>query len=60
MTHRGVVRLVRAASFLQLGPDDRVAAAPISFDASTFEIGAPLLNGGSVVIARPGRWRPQS
>ena len=55
VTHRGVVRLVRGANYLQLGPDARVlAAAPISFDASTFEIWAPLLNGGSVVIAPPG------
>jgi amino acid adenylation domain-containing protein len=48
--HRAVVRLVRGTDYVQLGPDDRVAqAASSSFDAATFEIWGPLLNGGRVV-----------
>ncbi|MBZ4409176.1 amino acid adenylation domain-containing protein [Myxococcus sp. XM-1-1-1] len=49
--HRGVVRMVREADHIRLGPDDRVGqAATIAFDASTFEVWAPLLNGSTLVI----------
>ncbi|WP_147094800.1 non-ribosomal peptide synthetase, partial [Myxococcus fulvus] len=49
--HRGVVRMVREADHVRLGPDDRVGqAATIAFDASTFELWAPLLNGSTLVI----------
>jgi amino acid adenylation domain-containing protein len=45
-----VVRLVRGADFVALGPDEAVLqAAPASFDASTLEIWGPLLNGGCLV-----------
>ncbi|HYH79816.1 MAG TPA: non-ribosomal peptide synthetase, partial [Longimicrobium sp.] len=51
ITHRGVVRLVRGADFLQPRAGDRIGhgAAP-SFDAATWEIWAPLANGGTVVV----------
>jgi len=53
---RGVVRLVCAADYAELGPEETVLhVAPISFDAATFEIWAPLLNGGRLVLAPPGR-----
>ncbi|MGP8007486.1 MAG: amino acid adenylation domain-containing protein [Acidimicrobiales bacterium] len=53
--HRGVVRLVRGTDYVTLGPDEVVlAAAPLAFDASTFEIWGPLLNGGRLVLAPPG------
>jgi amino acid adenylation domain-containing protein len=53
--HRGVVRLVRTADYLDLGPTQVVlAASPLAFDASTFELWGPLLNGGRVVLAPPG------
>ncbi|HEX4218457.1 MAG TPA: amino acid adenylation domain-containing protein, partial [Acidimicrobiales bacterium] len=43
--HRGVVRLVRGTDYVDLGPDEVVlAAAPLAFDASTFEIWGALLN----------------
>ncbi len=51
VTHRGVVRLVRGADFLQPRAGDRIGhgAAP-SFDAATWEIWAPLANGGTLVV----------
>jgi amino acid adenylation domain-containing protein len=49
--HRAVLRLVLGTDFLQLVPGDRVAqAANASFDAATFELWGPLLNGGSLAI----------
>lgn len=49
--HRGVVRLVINNGYGDIGADDRVAfAANPAFDASTFELWAPLLNGGTVVV----------
>ncbi|HEX7335226.1 MAG TPA: amino acid adenylation domain-containing protein [Pyrinomonadaceae bacterium] len=55
VTHRGVVRLVKNTSYADF---DRATVflqlAPISFDASTMEIWAPLLNGGQLVIMPPG------
>ena len=52
---RSVVRLVRSADFLQLGEDDRVLqTGSLAFDASTFEIWGPLLNGGRVCFPPRG------
>ncbi|KAF9342507.1 hypothetical protein BGX26_007380, partial [Mortierella sp. AD094] len=49
--HSGIARLVINNGYTDIGPDDCVAfAANPAFDASTFEIWAPLLNGGRVVI----------
>jgi len=49
--HRAVVRLVRETNYARLGPDDRVAhLAHVAFDATTFEVWGPLLNGGRVVV----------
>ncbi len=49
--HRGIVRLVRGQNFADMGPDDSwLHMAPTSFDASTLEIWAPLLNGGSCIV----------
>ena len=49
--HRAVNRLVQNSGVADFGPD-RVflLLAPLSFDASTFEIWGPLLNGGRCVI----------
>ena len=55
VTHRGVVRLVRATDYAHLGPDEVILQlAPLSFDASTFEIWGALLNGGRLAVAPPG------
>ncbi|MFN0165020.1 MAG: amino acid adenylation domain-containing protein [Bryobacteraceae bacterium] len=51
ITHRNIARLVMNTNYLQLDPSDRVAqAANTSFDAATFEIWSPLLNGARLVI----------
>ena len=53
--HRGVVRLVKETNYVQVQPDDVfLQFAPVSFDASTLEIWAPLLNGARLAIFPPG------
>ncbi|MCS7476768.1 non-ribosomal peptide synthetase [Umezawaea endophytica] len=48
--HRAVVRLVTEAAYCPLGPEDRVASlSNPAFDATTFEVWAPLAVGGTVV-----------
>ena len=53
--HRGVVRLVRDTNYLPYGPDLRILElAPVSFDASTFELWGALCNGALLVVLRAG------
>ena len=52
--HRGVVRLVRNTTYAKFSTADIVLQlAPVSFDASTWEIWGCLLNGGRLVIFPP-------
>ncbi|WP_445629593.1 non-ribosomal peptide synthetase [Nostoc sp. DSM 114167] len=52
--HRGVVRLVKETNYAHLTSEEVILQlAPISFDASTFEIWGCLLNGGRLVIYPP-------
>ncbi len=54
VTHRNVVRLVKQTNFANFGPDEVfLQLAPISFDASTFEIWGSLLNGARLVVMPP-------
>ena len=49
--HRGVLRLVVDAGYVDLGPDQVILQlAPLGFDACIFEIFAALLNGGTLAI----------
>ena len=53
--HRGVVRLVRGTDYIEVTPEDAyLYHAPLAFDASTFEIWAPLLNGARLAVPRAG------
>ena len=49
--HRAIVRLVKNSTYVSISPSDVfLQFAPVSFDASTFEIWACLLNGGRLVV----------
>lgn len=51
ISHKNVVRLVKNTNYLEIDETDRVAhTANSSFDAATFEIWMPLLNGALLVI----------
>jgi amino acid adenylation domain-containing protein len=52
--HRSVVRLVRNTNYCQLDSSQVfLQAAPISFDASTFEVWGALLNGARLAVMAP-------
>ncbi|MBK1624503.1 amino acid adenylation domain-containing protein [Afifella marina] len=49
--HRGIVRLVKDADYARMDESEVfLQFAPLAFDASTFEIWAPLLNGGALAF----------
>jgi amino acid adenylation domain-containing protein/non-ribosomal peptide synthase protein (TIGR01720 family) len=51
VSHRAVVRLVTEANFCSMGSAETfLLLAPLTFDATTFETWAPLLNGSRLVI----------
>ncbi|WTC60260.1 amino acid adenylation domain-containing protein [Streptomyces cellulosae] len=54
ITHEGVVALALDPCWEVTHADRVLFQAPHAFDGSTYEIWAPLLAGGRVVVARPG------
>jgi amino acid adenylation domain-containing protein len=53
--HRGITRLVCSPDYVDISADDVfLQLAPISFDASTFEIWGALLNGARLAVMPPG------
>jgi aspartate racemase len=55
VTHRNVVRLVKGTDYARFGADEVfLLLAPLSFDASTFEMWGSLLNGGRLVVGPAG------
>jgi amino acid adenylation domain-containing protein len=49
--HRAIERLVQRPGYATLGPDITILqAAPVAFDASTFEIWGALTNGGKLAL----------
>ncbi|MCX5602416.1 non-ribosomal peptide synthetase [Streptomyces phaeochromogenes] len=53
--HRGVVRLVHDAEWIEFGSDQTfLQLCALTFDPSEFEIWGALLNGGCLVIHPPG------
>jgi amino acid adenylation domain-containing protein/non-ribosomal peptide synthase protein (TIGR01720 family) len=49
ITHRAVIRTVVSTDYVSLGPSEVIAQlANVCFDAATFEIWGPLLNGGRI------------
>ncbi|KAF9948754.1 hypothetical protein BGZ72_009365 [Mortierella alpina] len=49
--HRGIARLVINNGFANIGPEDRVAfATNPSFDPSTFDVWAALVNGARLIV----------
>jgi amino acid adenylation domain-containing protein len=58
VTQRDVVRLLSDPQWTVERHERVLLVAPYAFDVSTFEIWMPLLHGGQVVVAPPGRLEP--
>ncbi|HEX3282864.1 MAG TPA: amino acid adenylation domain-containing protein [Pyrinomonadaceae bacterium] len=55
ITHKNIVRLVKNTNYADFSSDQVfLQFAPISFDASTFEIWGSLLNGARLALMTPG------
>src|SRR5207302_4597145 len=52
--HRDVMALAFDRCFRGGGHERVLLHSPLAFDASTYELWVPLLNGGTVVVAPPG------
>ena len=55
IAHRNILGLVKSANYAELNSEEIfLQFSPVSFDASTFEIWACLLNGARLVVFPPG------
>lgn len=55
VSHRSIVRLVHGVDYTELGPEVvLLLQAPLSFDASTFELWGALCTGGRLAVLPPG------
>lgn len=53
--HRGIVRVTAEVDYAELGPGETLLQyAPLSFDASTFEIWGAWLNGSTLAVPQAG------
>jgi iturin family lipopeptide synthetase B len=53
--HQGIVRLVKGDTYIHFGPEEVfMLVAPVTFDASTYEIWCCLCNGGNLVMIPSG------
>jgi amino acid adenylation domain-containing protein len=53
--HQSILRLVCNSNYINLSSSDTfLQAAPLAFDASTFEIWGALLNGARLILLPPG------
>ncbi|MEW2527590.1 amino acid adenylation domain-containing protein [Streptomyces sp. NPDC047071] len=55
VTHRDVVALAADRRWTGAAQDRVLCHSPLTFDASVYELWVPLLRGGRVVLAPPGR-----
>ncbi|MBI5086019.1 MAG: amino acid adenylation domain-containing protein [Acidobacteria bacterium] len=56
VTHRGILRLLFENGFAEFSKEDTfLFMAPPAFDASTLEVWASLLHGGTCAVLPPGR-----
>ncbi|MEU3857983.1 amino acid adenylation domain-containing protein [Streptomyces sp. NPDC028722] len=61
VSHRAAVRLVHGLPELEFTADDTfLYFAPVAFDASTFEIWAPLVHGARLAVCPPGPADPEA
>jgi amino acid adenylation domain-containing protein len=58
--HRAITRLALGSNFIRFSPEEVfLQLAPVSFDAATFEIWGPLLNGAKLALVAGNKVSPE-